>query len=63
MPKRKSKATIQQQQFNKVNRSLHAKLTQLDDDLNNLLQGHRFLHHAMIALAEEQAEPEGWAHW
>ena len=60
MSKRKSKATPQQRQFNCDNNHLRAKLTQLDDDLYNLLQSHLFYQQSMIALTEEQAEPEGW---
>ena len=60
MAKRKSKATQQQRQFYQSNNHLRAKLTQLDDDLYNLLQSHLFYQQSMIALTEEQTEPEGW---
>lgn len=60
MSKRKSKATHQQRQFYKRNNHLRAKLTQLDDDLYNLLQSHLFYQQSMMALTEEQVEPEGW---
>ena len=60
MAKRKSKATHQQRQFNQRNNHLRAKLTQLDDDLYNLLQSHLFYQQSMIALAETQVEPDYW---
>ena len=60
MAKRKSKATRQLRQFQRVKRELSAKLTQLDDDLYNLLQSHQFYQQAVIALIEENTEPEYW---
>lgn len=60
MATRKSKASKPQQQFNRGNNHLRAKFTQLDDDLYNLLQSHLFYQQSMIALVEEQVEPDGW---
>ncbi|ODS22802.1 hypothetical protein AB835_12285 [Candidatus Endobugula sertula] len=60
MSKRKSKATQQLRQFQRVKKELSAKLTQLDDDLYNLLQSHQFYQQAVIALVEENTEPEYW---
>jgi|GEM_PF-5157745 len=60
MAKRKSKASNPQQQFNCDNNHLRAKLTQLDDDLYNLLQSHLFYQQSMIALAENEVEPDYW---
>ena len=50
----------QQRQFQRVKKELSAKLTQLDDDLYNLLQSHQFYQQAVIALVEENTEPEYW---
>ena len=60
MAKRKSKATQQLRQFQRAKRELSAKLTQLDDDLYNLLQSHQFYQQAVIALVEENTEPDYW---
>jgi len=60
MATRKSKASKPQRQFNRGNNHLRATLTQLDDDLYNLLQSHHFYQQSMIALAEGQVEPDYW---
>jgi len=56
----KSKASKPQRQFNRGNNHLRATLTQLDDDLYNLLQSHQFYQQSVIALAETQVEPDYW---
>lgn len=60
MAKRKSKASKPQRQFNRGSNHLGATLTQLDDDLYNLLQSHQFYQQSVIALAETQVEPDYW---
>ena len=56
--KTKSAKTTLQRKHTRFKQALNIRLTQLDDDLNNLLQNHAFLEHAVINLAAEELEPE-----
>ena len=56
---RKRKA-LPQWQFKRFKQTLMIQLTQLDDDLQKLLQNHAFLEHAVINLAADELEPELW---
>jgi hypothetical protein len=40
--------------------TLQEQLAGLDDELHNLLQGHRFYEQAMVALVNDNTEPESW---
>ena len=51
---------VPQRQFKRFKQTLMIQLTQLDDDLQKLLQNHAFLEHAVINLAADELEPELW---
>ena len=51
---------VPERQFKRFKKTLTTQLTQLDDDLQNLLQNHAFLEHAVINLAADELAPELW---
>ena len=51
---------IPQRQFTRFKQTLNVRLTQLDDDLYNLLQGYTFLYRALVNMAADGSEPESW---